>query len=569
MGFTFITADYHVAPVLPPKVNCTCLAAMDAYASLLSVVSKTPTPGAPVTLDPEVLNTGSSKIVATLRAYQDPTYSIPASSLANMPVVVVRFYLEVSTKFTRNRITISDCTASNKEQLLNDSTALRPKMNYCDNSTFDTMTERSPNGVTHMDRLSMKKFKFQTSVDVFMQCKIRACAQQPCGVCTGNNPARQLGGTDLSPAEGEMFAPPTQVKVGMNDHNAMVFPDTVNTGTYHTYESGGSPSHDNRPSTTSPIEIASQMTLSSVTASWAIENRAALQATLRDTLQLQAGEELVITGITKINRRHLSTLVSRSSKTERKLQSGGVRIDFTVGVKNQSRAFSSKSMLSQLASGSSSIVSKFTQSLDTQLERRGAAPIGLDSSSLTFAAPEQKEIQLWSSSRGGSSAGSMAANTPMMNQRPMSSSQNYQSSQQQNMGGQTKTTTIQESSDSSSSLVYVMIGVFAITVLMVIAYNSGKKNNMNSEKGTPMPFTAQNMATNAPDAYASKVAAMDAQWASNAGMQHSAWMQQQDVVASIPLQGSLRDDVGEIEQDQAMEQMGIAMPIENNWTGDK
>ena len=133
VGYTFITADYHVAPVLPPKINCTCQAAMDAYASLLSVVSKTPTPGAPVTLDPEVLNTGTSKIVATLRAYQDPTYSIPASSVTNMPIVVTRFYLEVSTKFTRNRITISDCQASNIENLLNDTSSLKVRMNYCDN----------------------------------------------------------------------------------------------------------------------------------------------------------------------------------------------------------------------------------------------------------------------------------------------------------------------------------------------------------------------------------------------------------------------------------------------------
>ena len=79
------------------------MAAMDAYASLLSVVSKTPTPGAPVTLDPETLNTGTSKIVATLRMYQDPTYSIPASSVALMPVVVDRFYLEVwSARFPSN-----------------------------------------------------------------------------------------------------------------------------------------------------------------------------------------------------------------------------------------------------------------------------------------------------------------------------------------------------------------------------------------------------------------------------------------------------------------------------------
>ena len=89
---------------------------------------------------------------------------------------------QVSTKFTRNRITISDCTASNIENLLNATSSLKPRLNYCDNSTFDTLTERSPNGVTHMDRLSMKKFKFQTTTDVFVQCKIRACAQQPCGI---------------------------------------------------------------------------------------------------------------------------------------------------------------------------------------------------------------------------------------------------------------------------------------------------------------------------------------------------------------------------------------------------
>ena len=54
LGLTFVEPEYHLPPVLPPKINCTCLAAMDAYASLLSVSSHTPTPGAPVTLDPEV-----------------------------------------------------------------------------------------------------------------------------------------------------------------------------------------------------------------------------------------------------------------------------------------------------------------------------------------------------------------------------------------------------------------------------------------------------------------------------------------------------------------------------------
>merc|ERR1719453_1774261 len=90
-----------------------------------------------------------------------------------------------------------------------------------------------------MDRLSMKKFKFQNSRDVFLQCKIRACAAQPCGVCTGLESVRQLANVDLTPAEGEMFSPPTQLRVGPNDHNALVFPDTVPTGQSMAFNYGG------------------------------------------------------------------------------------------------------------------------------------------------------------------------------------------------------------------------------------------------------------------------------------------------------------------------------------------
>jgi len=322
VGFTFITADYHIAPVLPPKVNCTCHAAMDAYASLLSVVSKTPTPGAPVTLDPEVLNTGSSKMVATLRMYQDPTYSIPASSVAALPIVVTRFYLEVSTKFTRNRITISDCHASNKESLLNGTTSLKMRMNYCDNSTFDSKTERSPNGVTHMDRMSMKKFKFQTTTDVFVQCKIRACAQQPCGFCTGSGtPYRALQDVDLSPVEGEMYAPPVGLKVAYNDVNALVFPDStpdfVPTSLTGPAAQIGRPTEESRPPTNKPIMVTSNLILSSVSASWAIQNREAVTQTLRTTMRVDPSEDLVITSISRLGRRELK-------EQARALQASGV-----------------------------------------------------------------------------------------------------------------------------------------------------------------------------------------------------------------------------------------------------
>ena len=77
----------------------------------------------------------------------------------------------------------------------------------------------------------MKKFKYQGTTDVFMQCKIRACAQQPepCGICAGSGDPRALQSVDLSPAEGEMFAPPVSVRVNARDNNALTF--AVPTGT--------------------------------------------------------------------------------------------------------------------------------------------------------------------------------------------------------------------------------------------------------------------------------------------------------------------------------------------------
>jgi hypothetical protein len=521
-GFTFITADYHVAPVLPPKINCTCLASMDAYASLLSVVSKTPTPGAPVTLDPEVLNTGSSKIVATLRAYQDPTYSIPASSLANMPVVVTRFYLEVSTKFTRNRITISDCTASNKEQLLNDSTALRPRMNYCDNSTFDTMTERAPNGVTHMDRLSMKKFKFQTSVDVFMQCKLRACAQQPCGVCTGMNPARSLSNVDLTPAEGEMFAPPTQVKVGMNDHNAMVFPDTVNTGSYHHYDSSQPyPDAPKRPTATSkPIEIASQLTLTSVTAAWAIENRAALESTLRKTLALRNDEEIVITSISKVGRK-----LSEKQDKSRQLQSSGVKVDFVVGLTDASRAQASRASLTSLASGGQAITNKFVTQLDSELVGRGKQPVRLSAADMAFTQPEQTaQSTVWQASNPNavSQQSSGGSTLYQANQYQGQYSHQYQpGSMGQHSQPQSSSTVVESKSSSSNTMLLALGGALLLAMLAFLVYNKGKSS-------PEMHYEANQAGHNeqVPDVYASKVAQLDQDWANGDagyGVQQANW----------------------------------------------
>lgn len=189
---------------------------------------------------------GASRIVATMRVYSDPTYSVlvretGTPSTSNFPVLVTRFYVEISTKFTRNRITISDCNAAHSEDSLNATTALKPRFGYCDNSTFDTRDERI--GVTHMQRLSFKKFKFQNTTDVFFQCKIRACARQPCGLCS-TNPRRRTVGAGVSggrrnlqqsfspktPAKseeyyevGEGYAPPMKLRISEEDENAMEF----------------------------------------------------------------------------------------------------------------------------------------------------------------------------------------------------------------------------------------------------------------------------------------------------------------------------------------------------------
>jgi hypothetical protein len=399
VGFTFITADYHIPPVLPPKINCTCHAAMDAYASLLSVVSKTPTPGAPITLDPEVLNTGTSKIVATLRMYQDPTYSIPASSVAAMPIVVTRFYLEVSTKFTRNRITISDCQASNLEYLLNDTTSLKPRMNYCDNSTFDTKTERSPNGVTHMDRISMKKFKFQTTTDVFVQCKIRACAQQPCGICTGTgHHYRGLqDDVDLSPAEGEMFSPPVNIKVSRNDPNALTFPDTVadfraKQNTIQTSAMGAaSAAGPGRAASNKPFQVSSNLILSTMTAAWATQNKAAVAGSLRKVLELTPEEELVITAIKSMGMGQ-STGAGMGGR-QRQLQVGGVKIDFILGLNDATAANVAKGMVSRLASGSPSMVLAFSATLDQELIAAGQPAVNMPATAMQFTPPTVRDGQ--------------------------------------------------------------------------------------------------------------------------------------------------------------------------------
>jgi hypothetical protein len=234
-----------------------------------------------------------------------------------------------------------------------------------------------------MDRISMKKFKFQTTTDVFMQCKIRACAQQPCGVCTGaGQPYRELAEVDLSPVEGEMFSPPVNVKVGMRDKNALVFPDSTQTAP-------SAPSVVQQLPTKKQYEVVSEMTLSSVTASWAAANRNSIVQAIRESLNVPASASVVLLAIKKV--------------LGRRLQSGDemVKIDFAIGSDNLSDVVATKGKLEKLATGEPSLISFFSTKLDEALQSRGEPAINLKVSDMSVKAPEQREQTVWQGAQGG------------------------------------------------------------------------------------------------------------------------------------------------------------------------
>jgi hypothetical protein len=208
-----------------------------------------------------------------------------------------------------------------------------------------------------------------------------------------------------------MFAPPTQVKVSARDKNALVFPDTAYSAEGHSmYETSGaaimqeassasSPSINTVAATSMPIEVSSELTLTSVTAAWAVENRVALTETLRSTLGLKVDESLVITNISAGSRR-LST-------AERALQQEGVgvKIAFTVGVKDGERASASQGLLNMLSSGAASMVSVFSSNLDTELQARGQPRVNLSVAAVKFSAPTIKQASSASAGSSGIAAG--------------------------------------------------------------------------------------------------------------------------------------------------------------------
>jgi hypothetical protein len=215
--------------------------------------------------------------------------------------------------------------------------------------------------------------------------------------------------------------------------------------------------------TSKPITVSSEVTLP-VTASWAIENRAALTTTLRSSLKLSAAEDLVITSITAARR------LQQGSQ-----QGGSAKIDFIVGVDTTDRAAVASSKLALFSSGSPSVLQEFVTTLDDTLRERGAAPLGLNAAQIAFAKPVQTEVTtkyIMVNSQAGSGSAPAAQ-------------------------------TSKDSSSNLSSTLFIPLCIALAVALIFMVLRT--KTNSESTKQTQQQGTEAHA-----DSYSAKIAAQDA-----------------------------------------------------------
>jgi hypothetical protein len=325
-----------------------------------------------------------------------------------------------------------------------------------------------------MDRISMKKFKFHTTTDVFMQCKIRACAAQPCGTCKDSRRGLSFA-ADLSPVEGEMFAPPTKIRVSAFDKNALVFAATpLDAAPQVPAALPASAMGTSQPA----IEIASDLTLP-LSIIWATENRAAVEASLRSTLGLTQAETLRIVSITAARRQLQSSTTGEQS----------AKIDFIVGVSSPARAELATSSLGALSAGAAVVVRAFTQQLDQSLAALGRPVVSLRPETVKFAGPRQQAVS------APVSSAAIGSNSP--NQQTPTVS-NF--GQQQALASDAPPVLPAARNESSSSTNLVIVLLLAVIAAGALYYLIGR-----GHKGQSGPDPAQGEGGG--DAYAAKIAA--------------------------------------------------------------
>ncbi|CAD7924592.1 unnamed protein product [Amoebophrya sp. A25] len=385
----FLDAVPQEAPVLPPEITCRCESKLTATATLEQPIGVEAATAPPPVQTESVDLVGEGEMKTSMRVYQDEVFAQPLAFGDWLPQATVEFFIEVGTEFTGNHITIKSCRASrNREALMKDDDEEDPNnsedrvesdvvitvplmWNYCPVPLFNVKKHAAPDGVTHLDRLSFRKFRFTGQNEIYLQCEVEACESRPCGTCFGTgsgegdetngqkflrmllgrnsrvyqnslkNMNKKFVGRGLQSAAGSRTTKtsPLVVRIDENDPSAITSGGPLGTTSVVATEpwlvngnAAGNPDAPREP----PIEttwsappmlaeevekmerIQSRMTLTGLEPQWAQDNVRSLEDTLKRTLELRDGESVRIKSVGKVVKN--SDDSSSTSPARRQLQ---------------------------------------------------------------------------------------------------------------------------------------------------------------------------------------------------------------------------------------------------------
>jgi hypothetical protein len=120
-----------------------------------------------------------------------------------------------------------------------------------------------------------------------------------------------------------------------------------------------------------------------MTAQWAVANRDSVADAIRKTMDLSPSEEVIITGVKRLG--GAAQTSAAGAGRQRQLQGvDGVRIDYVIGLSDQTRAQAATAKLDILAKGSATLMRKFGQELDKELQKRGKTPVRITPEKMQF-----------------------------------------------------------------------------------------------------------------------------------------------------------------------------------------
>ncbi|CAD7970364.1 unnamed protein product [Amoebophrya sp. A120] len=376
---------------LPPDITCTCEGPLTASATLgVSIEEATaPPPVQAAAID----LVGRSEMRASMRLFQDPSFVQSLDSGDWVPQATELFYIEAGVEYVGNHISVRSCRAARTAAALMDTPGTTPPPttpndepvtildNYCPVEVFNVKYHATPTGITHLDRLTFRKFRFKGQNEVFLQCEVEACEAKPCGACgsatpivqepaTSNDPPamrtrfrRFLGflagnkdevAAEIKPKElhrsltgagrtSVARTVPFIVKITPDDNIAMNYENEKNQPDWLNQQAGqqqqnppalpkleatwtapADPELDNinQPGEEPTHDVmSSRMTLTGLDPAWAAKNVRSLEDTLKRTLDLKEGEKV---RVKSVGREQVSSTIS-SSSTRQLLVSGAPR----------------------------------------------------------------------------------------------------------------------------------------------------------------------------------------------------------------------------------------------------